>query len=84
MQNQAILEDLLAILENNNVAIRRDAMGGGGGGLCKIKKSSIFFVDTDASFVESATVCARAVKEIVDIERVYVRPRVRQFLESLQ
>ncbi len=82
MNRQQILEELLAILEQNGVAIRREALGGGGGGLCTVKGGSVFFVDAQASSTEVAAMCAEAVAKIVDIESVYLRPEVRQFIEK--
>ena len=82
MNRQQILEELLAILEQNGVAIRHEALGGGGGGLCTIKGDSIFFVDTQASSTEVAAMSSEAIAKIVDIESMYLRPEVRQFIEK--
>lgn len=82
MNRQQISEELLMLLEQNSVAIRREALGGSGGGLCTIKDQSIFFVDTQASSTEVAALCAEAVAKIVDIESIYIRPEVRQFIEK--
>jgi hypothetical protein len=82
MKDAAILDELLALLEQNNVTVRMEAMGGGGGGLCKIKDKKVFFVDTEASAADMAASCAQAVNEIVDIEKVYIRPQVRDFVEK--
>lgn len=82
MNRQQISEELLMLLEQNSVAVRREALGGSGGGLCTIKDQSIFFVDTQASSTEVAALCAEAVAKIVDIESIYIRPEVRQFIEK--
>jgi len=82
MNEQRILEELLALLESNSVAIRREPLGGSGGGLCTIKGQEIFFVDTQAQSVVVAAICAEAVSKLVDIEKVYIKPEVRQFIES--
>ena len=81
MNEQRILEELLALLEANNVTIRREPLSGSGGGLCTIKGESIFFVDTQASSSE-ASACAEAVSKVVDTEKVYIRPEVREFIEN--
>ena len=83
MNKQAVLEELLALLGANGVTVRTDALGGGGGGLCKIKDEYIFFVDTQSPFAESAEICARAVGELVDIETIYLRPEIREFIENV-
>lgn len=82
MDKQSILDELLALLEQNGVIVRTDALGGGGGGLCKIKDKSIFFVDSQSSTLENAQLCANAVAELVEIENIYIRPQVREFIEN--
>ena len=82
MNEQAILEELLALLEASNVSIRNEPLGGSGGGLCSIKGKQIFFVDTQAASSDSAALCAEAVAKIVDIEKVFIKPQVRQFIEN--
>jgi hypothetical protein len=82
MNEQNILEELLALLEANSVTIRDEPLGGSGGGLCSIKGQQIFFVDTQASSAVSAAMCAEAVAKVVDVEQIYVKPQVRQFIED--
>ncbi len=82
MDNKAILEELLNLLEGGGVKIRKDSLGGGGSGLCKIKGDFIFFEDTDSSTYEISVSCARAVGEVLDIERIYLKPEVRCFIEQ--
>ncbi|MBN1807370.1 MAG: hypothetical protein JW837_19140 [Sedimentisphaerales bacterium] len=82
MNEQRILEELLALLESNRVAIRDEPLGGSGGGLCSIKGEKIFFVDTQAPYEVVAAICAEAIPKIIDIERVYIKPEVRQFIEN--
>ena len=82
MDNKAVLEELLDLLEKNNVKIRKDSLGGGGSGLCKIKDEYLFFLDMDSSSYEVAISCAKAVNEIIDIETIYLKPEVREFLEG--
>ena len=80
MNEQRILEELLALLEANGVTIRNEPLGGSGGGLCNIKGEAIFFADTQAPSAEVAALCAEAVSKTVDIEKVYIKPEVRQFI----
>ncbi len=82
MNEQRILEELLALLEANDVKIRREPLGGRGGGLAAMKGEKIFFVDTEAASAEVATLCAEAVVKVVDIETIYLRPEVRQFIDG--
>ena len=82
MNDQRILEELLALLETNGVIIRNEPLGGGGGGLCIVKNQRIFFFDTQAASAVMAAVCAEAVGKVVDIEQVYIKPEVREFIEN--
>jgi UDP-N-acetylenolpyruvoylglucosamine reductase len=83
MNEQRILEELLALLEANGVSIRHEPLAGGAGGLCTVKNQHIFFVDTQStSSADVAALAAEAVAKIVNIEGIYLRPEIRQFIES--
>jgi len=82
MEEDTVLDELLALLEQNGVSIRTEPMGGAGGGLCKMKDKQVFFVDAEAATADMVAVCAEAVRETVDVEKIYVRPQIRAFLES--
>jgi len=82
MTEQRILEELLHLLEANGVKVRNEPLGGSGGGLCTVKGQRIFFVDTQAPSAEVAALCAEAVAKLLDLETVYIRPEVRQYIEN--
>lgn len=82
MNEQRILEELITLLEANGVRIRRESLAGGVGGLCSVKGEYIFFVDTQSGSADVAALAAEAVAKIVDIEAIYLRPEIRQFIES--
>ncbi len=82
MNEQGILEELLALLEANEVTIRSEPLGCSGGGLCTVKGQRILFVDTQAPSIATATICAEVVPKVVDVEQVYIKPQVRQFIED--
>ncbi len=82
MNDQIILEDLIVLLEANGVKIRNEPLGGGGGGLCTIKGEHIFFLDTQSMSSEMAIICAEAVGKVVDIESIYIKPQIREFIEN--
>jgi hypothetical protein len=82
MNDQNILDELLALLEANGVTVRNEPLGGSGGGLCTIKGQRIFFVDTQAASAVSAAICAEAVSKVVDVEQIYIKPQIRQFIEN--
>lgn len=81
MDQQRILDELLALLKGAGVKVRKEAMGGNAGGLCLVKGQYLLFYDTDSPLAETSVRCAQAVTKLVDIEAVYVRPEVRQFIE---
>lgn len=76
------MEELLALLEANGIAIRNEPLGGSGGGLCTIKGQQVFFADTQAASAVIAVACADAVAKTVNIEEIYIKPEVRQFIEK--
>jgi hypothetical protein len=82
MDDQRILDELIALLEANDVKVRREPLGGGGGGLCAIKGENMFFLDTESPSTEAAYMCAEALLQVADIETLYIRPEVREFIES--
>jgi hypothetical protein len=82
MNEQRILQELLAVLEANGVKVRNEPLGGRGGGLVTVKGETIFFVDTEATSAEVAALCAEAIARLLDIETIYLRPDVRQFIEN--
>ena len=81
MNEQMILQELLALLEAKGITIRNEPLGGSGGGLCTIKGERIFFVDTQAPSANVASMCAEAVSKVVEIEQIFIKPQVRQFIE---
>jgi hypothetical protein len=82
MNEQRILDELLALLEAGGVTIRSEPLGGAGGGLCAVRGHNVFFLDTQAGSGESAALCAEAVRRVLDVESIYIRPEVRQFIEE--
>ncbi|MFA5422454.1 MAG: hypothetical protein WC374_01170 [Phycisphaerae bacterium] len=82
MNSHEVLQQLIALLEDNGVEVRSEPLGGSGGGLCKIKDKNIFFLDTQAPTAESANQSAEAVGRLVDIESIYLKPEIRQYIED--
>lgn len=81
MNQQEIIEELLLLLESKGVIIRREALGGGGG-LCVMRDKNIFFVDTKSSSMETSVLCCNALAKLVDLENIYIRPQLREFIEK--
>ncbi|MBL7214279.1 MAG: hypothetical protein ISS71_01235 [Phycisphaerae bacterium] len=83
MDYQTITRQLLTLLAEHDVAIRKDAMGGGRGGLCSLNGQKIFMIDRDSSPLETAVSCAKAIgKTIQDTESIYLRPAIREFIDK--
>jgi hypothetical protein len=83
MDHQGIIDEILLLLTDRGVVIRRDSMGGGGGGPCKIKDKKLFFYDTDSGSFENAINCARAAKMYIsDLDDIYIKPAVREFIDK--
>ena len=81
MNEQQILEEVLALLEANGTAIRTEPLSGSGGGLCTVRGENIFFVDTQAASAEVASIAANAASQLLDIEKIYIKPQLRGFIE---
>lgn len=82
MEEQDILEQLLAVLVQNGIKVRYEPIGLVPAGLCKIKGKTVFFVDKNAEAAEITEICARAVLETIDIQNIYLKPQIREFLEK--
>ena len=82
MNTEQILDDLMALLGETELDIRSEPMGGSGGAMCCIKEKNVLFLDSQASDMETAALCANALSKIVDIENIYIRPEVRCFIEK--
>lgn len=82
MNDQQILDELLALLEARGITIRSEPLGGGAGGFCSVKGQNIFFVDTQSTAAETAALAAEIIPKLIDIESIYIRPEVRQFIEN--
>ena len=70
------------LLEGHGVVIRNEPLGGNGGGLCSFKGERIFFLDTEAPSAVTAALCAEALSQVMDIEQIYIKPEIREFIES--
>lgn len=82
MTDQQILEELVCLLETHGVQVRSEPLSGHGGGLCRIRGQTILFLDTRSASTESAVVCAAAVGQLLDMETLYIKPQVREFIQT--
>ena len=84
MNFDAILEELMSLLEAAGVKVRREALEESRGGLCRIGGRHVLFLDAGADPLQSAALCARALSRVVDVHAIYLRPNLREFVESAQ
>ena len=83
MDYQSITQQLLVLLEEHRVLVRKEAMGGSGGGLCCLKGKNVLMIDQDSSSLETAINCAKAVESIIpDTEGIYLKPAIREFIDK--
>jgi len=75
-----ILDELVLLLEQNGIAVRRETHGGAG--RCVLKGQTVVFIDKSAPTAEMAEICGRAVCENIDVESIYIKPKIREFLEK--
>ncbi len=82
MNEQMILDELIVLLEAHGVQTRIEQLDGIPGGLCRIRGESILFVSRDTRTEELSALCADAVSRVIDIEKTYLRPEIRRFIEN--
>ncbi len=81
MNQQQILDELVNILVSNGIQVRQEPLEASGGGLCTIKGRSLLYLDTQAPIGDSIKTCLIAIKKLVNIEDIYIRPQIRQIIE---
>jgi hypothetical protein len=82
MNQQQILEELVSILETNGIQVRDEPLSGQMGGLCTVRGRSIMFLDSDTGAQDNSDACAEAVGQAINIEELYIKPQVRQYIEA--
>ena len=82
MNFDAILEELISLLDAAGVEVRREALEGSRSGLCRLGGSRVLFLDSGADPLQSAALCARTLQRVVDIQEIYLRPDLREFIEA--
>ena len=83
MNQQQILEELISILETNGIHVRDERLSGQAGGLCTVRGRPTMFLNSCSCVQDNVDACAQAVNQAIDIEALYIKPQVRQTIESL-
>ena len=83
MNDQQILQELEGVLEALGVQVRHEMLEGSSGGMCTVQGRSCMFLDVSAQPSDLARLCAIAVMGKADIDRMYLKPEVRRYLETI-
>jgi hypothetical protein len=84
MNFDALLEELIGLLDAAGVRVRWEPLEDSRGGLCRIGGMPTLFLDEHADPLQSAILCAQTLCRSLDISEIYLRPGVREFIESAQ
>ncbi len=82
MNQQQILEELVTVLETNGIQVRDEPLTGQRGGLCTVRGRPIMFLGSDTAVQDNADACAEAIHQAINIEELYIKPQVRQYIEA--
>ena len=82
MDTVAQINTLISLAEEMGIEVRQASLGGDGGGLCTIRGERVLFVDTTADAATRLERTARALAQLPEIEARFVRPDLRELLES--
>ncbi len=82
MDEHYILKNLIDLLEANRIRVRKEPLLDSPGGLCRVGRERVLFLDSSAQSLPQAEICASALAEVVDIENIYLRPDVREFVKD--
>jgi len=82
MDVETRLDEALTALASLSVTIRYERMGGDGGGLCRLKTSTIAFVDLDADLPTRLARCVEALAAIDRTDVLYLSPALREMIDD--
>ena len=82
MNQRQILEELVSLLETHGIQVRDESLSGLRSGLCTVRGRAIMFLDSDTGIQDNSDACAEAVGRAINIEELYIKPQVRQYIEA--
>ncbi len=82
MNLEPLIEELVGLLKGHGVKVRREPIEESRGGLCTVAGSPVLFIDSKADPLQTAEICAQALCRVVDVTKMYLRPNIREFIES--
>jgi hypothetical protein len=74
-------DELLRIADQIGLTVRHAHLGGGGGGLARFKDQRQLFIDLDADPADQLEQTVKAMKQLPEVETLFVRPDVRALLD---
>ena len=78
---ESAFDEMIELAERLGVRVRHVRLGGSGGGLATVRGEQVLFVDQDADAPDQLAAVARALGRL-DLEQIFVRPDVRDLIES--
>jgi len=82
MDEHMLLEELIGLLEAHSIRVRREALDGSPGGVCRLRGETVLFLDGGADPAELAALCAATAARLLNLEALYLRPQLRQFIQQ--
>jgi hypothetical protein len=82
MNENMLLEELIGLLEAHGIRVRREALESFPGGVCRMKGETVLFLDSVADPAELAALCAATAAQLLNLEALYLRPQLRQFIQK--
>jgi hypothetical protein len=81
MDDQARLDELLAVAEELGIEIRRVSLGGEGGGLCSLRGKRVLFLDLSADAATRYDRTVEAMARLPEMQDRYLSPQLREDLD---
>ena len=79
MKIEDLYNELVALAKSCGVTIRRE-QGNFRGSHCLLRDQKIILVNKNSSFETAASIVARSLLQIIDIEQVFLSPALRNFM----
>ena len=82
MNSQDLLDQLVELVGQLDIEVRRADLGGAGGSLVTLRGREVLFVDTSADPDDQLQRLAPDVARLPALENVFIIPELRQLLEE--
>lgn len=75
-------DELLCLADKIGLTVRHAHLGGSGGGLARFKDQRQLFIDLDAEPADQLEQTVKAMKQLPELENLFIRPDVRALLDA--